>query len=446
MTSTFDAEEENEEVDQGAKSEQSPTDITMTRRGKKSGGGSGGGPGGGKLINIFINPVTRRPTNLCYIIVGIVLIWIVYAAHFSGRREAPYNPKLKLGDDTVHLEGFDPDLIPFQHLVRPHQTSGDAGVIPPRDINNKMAPPPAQKNVPADRQNIPRPKPKEFPVDVMFRPALDAVKCPVNHDTYILIAVVSLPAEVTLRNSIRRSWGNPANFDNLRISGLTWRTVFVIGNGNADEDAKIAKENERYSDVLQGKFDDTGVEETRKCMMVFDWVTKDLSKHAGCRPGFVLKTQAKVYIHMPYVLDWIAHTVRDLQNVYRGKILRGDRPIRTSEDPLFVSPDDFAGDTFPDLIRGPVYLFSTDVVERMAERFDTITPIAMEDSYLGLLASDIGVKPVDDDKFLLMQRPRNVCHYKRMMFVYDVAPSEQIHVFNVVERNHMAEECKEREL
>ena len=417
---------------------------------------------GGGTYYLFINPITGRPTNLTIIIVGVILLWIVYVTHYRGKADDMANPKLtKLGDDVPVYEesrkdkdtpfdhvdrkvGFNPDLIPFPHLVHQQQRSGAGGdnVVIPGGLGNIGGVPHGNNLVPVARQNIPRPKPKEFPVEVLLTPELNAAKCPVI--TYILLVVTSLPIEATLRNSIRRTWGNPNNFGELKITGLTWRVVFALGTGSSEiDDEKIVRENEKYGDIIQGKFDDTGVEDTRKSMMVFKWITEVLSKHAGCRPAFVLKTPAKVYIHIPYVLDWTAHKVKDMQNVYRGKLLRKDLPIRVKEDPLYIPPEDFAGDTFPDIIRNPVYFFSTDVIEGMVQRFGKITPIAMEDSYLGLLANDMGVKPTNDDNFLLMQRPRNICHYKKMMFVFDVTPAEQVHVFNVVERGHMGETCRD---
>ncbi|XP_072015666.1 beta-1,3-galactosyltransferase 1-like [Amphiura filiformis] len=402
--------------------------------------------------NILINPITGRPTNLVYIVLGVILVWIIYATHYRSEPPAS-NPKLnKLGDeydvpiderrigDEEMNDGkvkFNPDLVPFQHLLHPQQPRDGQAFVKAQLAKTRDE----DEDVPKSRRGLPRAKPKDFPVDILQRPALDSAKCPIS--TYTLIVVASLPSEIKLRNAIRRSWGNPHNFGELKISGLTWKTVFAIGKGDEETNTKIAEESKTYGDVLQGRFDDIGVEDTRKAMMAFKWIADELVKHEGCRPAFVLKTPAHVYIHMPYVLDWIAHDVKHLQHVYRGKMLRGDDPIRNENDPLYIPPEDYAGDIFPNMIRNPVYLFSTDVVEGMAKRFDTITPIAMEDSYLGIIANEMGVKPVDDEHFLLMQKPRNICHYSKMMFVYNVSPSEQMHVFNVVERGHMAEMCED---
>ncbi len=400
----------------------------------------------GNYVNVLINPVTGRPTNLVYIVAGVILIWIIYVNHYRGSSDDVSNPKLsKHGDERLdefveplaldRPVKFNPDLIPFQHLVHPRQDM--KAILPPEMLKHGKK----EIRVPPDRENLPRPMPKKFPVDLQHKPLVNSLKCPMT--TYVLVIITTLPSEVKLRNAIRRTWGSPKNFGEIKITGLSWMVIFAVGNGDSEQDKIIAAESEDYGDVLQGRFDDTGVEDTRKTMMVFKWITDWLLQYQGCRPAFVLKAPAKVYIHIPKVLDWIAHTVKDLQKVYRGKLLRRDEPIRVEEDPLYVSPEDYAKDTFPDMIRNPVYLFSTDVIEQMVTQFTKITPIAMEDSYIGLLANSTGIKPVDDEHFLLMQRPSNICHYKHMMFVYNVAPSEQVHVFNVVEKGHMADHCND---
>ena len=158
----------------------------------------------------------------------------------------------------------------------------------------------------------------------------------------------------------------------------------------------------------------------------------------------MFKTNVRVYINLPLIVPWIKNKLKTETDLYVGKLLRDDHPIRDKTDPFFVPYSDFSGSVFPKIARGPLYMISMDVVQRMVKNFGYVTPIAMEDAYVGLLANSLGVPVKDDDHFVLIKRPSNFCHYRNMMFVFDIEPTEVIHVYSVVEEKHRYGECMDR--
>ncbi|XP_022099177.1 UDP-GalNAc:beta-1,3-N-acetylgalactosaminyltransferase 1-like [Acanthaster planci] len=419
-----------------------PTDMS-NGKGKKRRG----------RVPSFINPLTGRPTSLALAVIILAAVLIVYLmsrAKGGGSAdsidERAKNPKfqhiLVPADDPRGLNVA--DEVNFPHVQRPNVAGQDEAVGKALAFP-KIPPPPGRKPLPqapdANRKKpeLPRdppPKPKEFPVNVIRKPNL---LCP--DKPYVLFLVVCLPNEVLARTAVRRTWGAPNGIAEAKSLALSWRAVFVMGRTAAKDD-QIERESNNYGDILQGEFDDLSSEVTRKVMLGFQWSDKDIPD--SCRPLYVFKTNIRVYINLPLIVPWIQDKLKMASNLYVGKMLREDRPIRDTQDPLYVPNQDYPGNVFPNLARGPLYMLSMDVVQRMVPHFGSVTPIAMEDAYVGVLANYVGAPITNDDHFVLLKKPKNFCHYRHMMFVFDIEPTELVHVYKVVEEKHRYSECTDR--
>ncbi|XP_071802679.1 beta-1,3-galactosyltransferase 5-like [Asterias amurensis] len=392
-------------------------------------------------VPTFINAVTGRLTGTSWAIIVTAIVLILYIITRENKGGGSMN------DDGMGGRAQNPK---FHHVLdqmvesTSNGADGDDGVV--LDLKNKLK---GFDNIdssdlkidfpdkpPAIKKGLPAPKPKEFPVDLIYKPDL---QCP--DEPHILFLVTTTPEEVLARTAIRRSWGNRKGVSTASILGMTWRTVFVMGRSKI-KDEQIKREAQHFGDVLQGEFEDIKTEETRKTMMGFQWASNDVIR--TCQPKYIFKTNAKVYIHVPLVINWIQDKLGSAPNLYVGKLLREDHPIRDKLDPYFVPRPDYPGNVFPNMARGPLYMISMDVVQRMVSKFGQITPIAMEDAYVGLLAASVGVQLTDDDHFVLIKKPSNFCHYRNMMIVFDIEPTEIMSVYDVVEQGHRKSECGDR--
>ncbi len=191
-------------------------------------------------------------------------------------------------------------------------------------------------------------------------------------------------------------------------------------------------------DILQGGFKDTPFESTRKFEMALTWVNQNMN---NCRPKFILKTQENIFHNMHAIIPWLMDRYAGEKGVYIGKILRKDRPIRDHDDPMRVDVSDYNGEFYPDMIQGPVYMFSQDVFTNLYNYMTSVTPIAPEDAYIGLLAAKGRAYPKHNDHFLLLKRPSNMCHHLKMFFVYDIMPIEHIEIFKGLGRARDSNEC-----
>ena len=221
--------------------------------------------------------------------------------------------------------------------------------------------------------------------------------------------------------------------------------MFVVGKSGTLFDETVLRESREYGHILQGDFPDTPHEDTRKFMLAADWLAR--SADAGCPQRFVARTADNIYHNMVAISGWLyakhhlAVAARE-EDLYTGLLLRGDRPIRNAADPLFVPLDDYPKETFPDFVRSPVYVFAHRTLVSMSRAMATVTPIAMEDAYVGLLAARVGVSPLNNDHFQMIVKTKDVCHWLRMFFVYGVRPSEQLAIFLQIRKARKSRQCR----
>ena len=284
-----------------------------------------------------------------------------------------------------------------------------------------------------------RPAPKDFPVGLLQQPRLH---CPDNK-ILLIILVNSSPDGTGERSAIRRTWG--VYDENLfpSIDGVQWRTIFVMGMTETRFDQVAAKENEQYGDILQGQFKDTPFEQTRKFMLGMKWLNEHME---SCVAQFILKTDNNIYHNMPAIIEWLQTRFKDKKNLYVGKLLRRDRPIRKDQDPYFVSYGDYQEEIFPDLIQSPVYLFSADVYGLLNNARGSVRAIAMEDGYIGMLAKKAGIQPRHNDHFQMLVRPSNVCHHLKMFFMFNVLPYEHIEIFRSIKTALQNKNCLDADM
>lgn len=213
-------------------------------------------------------------------------------------------------------------------------------------------------------------------------------------------------------------------------STLRWKTLFILGrSSNAQWEAEVTREEKEFGDILQGDFVDSEYEGTRKFLLGMTWLAKQI-KTTNCQPRFVMKTEEHIYHNMNSIMSWLQAKFSDdnenidVSEIYMGKKLTKDLPIREAANPLYVSWQVYERTYFPDMIQGPQFLFSFEAYSRLAEQRPFIARIAMEEGYIALLAERAKIQPIHNDRFVLLKQPSNVCHTLRMMFLSDVKPSE----------------------
>ncbi|CAH1251282.1 RP11-27I1.4 [Branchiostoma lanceolatum] len=264
-----------------------------------------------------------------------------------------------------------------------------------------------------------------------------------GQDFVLLVLVETSPHRFQQRAVIRRSWGQ-GTAGKSEEENLKWQVVFLMGSASdAMTEERLVDESLQYNDILQGKFEDHREEDAQKVTLGFKWVNSTFS-NGTCVPNFVLKTDDNVLVNMKVLAPWARDAHEISQNLFMGHVLRGGRPSRDQSEPRYISEATYPRDDFPNFAQGPAYMFSLDVVIKMAKSFrafEHMTSFPFEDVYLGLLAEYLRVIPLHDDRFVVMKKPKNTCLYRKMTFIYDVSPQEMLSLYNIIESDDT--DCRE---
>ena len=279
-----------------------------------------------------------------------------------------------------------------------------------------------------------RPNPKDFPVPVLLEPRLQCA----DGQLLLLLVIESLPWDHNVRDAIRNTWGKYTEGKYASVKSQKWATLFVMGDSKDQFNADVKEESNLNGDILQGDFKDTPYEETRKFMLATKWIQEHFS---DCRPKYILKSQDNIYHNIPAILGWLSVKYAKQSNIFAGKILKMDVPVRDRDNWKYVPESDYSKEFLPDMIEGPVYIFDNAAFLKMARVMTQVTPIAMEDGFVGLLAQKAGIKPRHNDHFQMIARPRNICHQLRMFFIYNIMPNEHNEIYRQLRSGRRSGNC-----
>lgn len=182
------------------------------------------------------------------------------------------------------------------------------------------------------------------------------------------------------RMAIRNTWGKP-------IGRNQWKIAFFLGKTNKQSvDEKRLLEAKSYGDMIIGDFPDTYRNITQKLMMAFRWASQQ-------KYQFLLKTDDDVYINIPSLISWIKRNLDPQKPFYAGVLYRTNI-IRDPSHRHFVSWNDLGQKRYPWYPKGALYVLSSGIIQDMVEISSRVKMITVDDAYVGVLASYLGVKPV----------------------------------------------------
>ena len=372
-----------------------------------------------------------------YAVTGFIFICLIYRIGHRSSSDIDLNPKFQ----NVPQPEMPPIAVPELPQISPaNENQPGGGGMPPGGMagNQQVGIIPANQPVQPPNQEYAKPQPKIFPVNILQIPQFECIE----NKAKLMIFVYTRPENTEQRNFIRKAWGRQIN-SMLPQDVQLWKTFFVMGRSYTDADQAVAQENMVEKDILMGDFLDTPFEDTRKFMMTMRWFTLNSKQ---CQPKFVMRTQDNVFQNMRAIMGWVEGRFENrpviTSNLYLGKILRMDRPIRDLNHALYVPVNDYNRDMFPEFIQSPVYFLTYQTFVRMSLVMSELIPIAMEDAYVGLLAEKVGLKPTHNDHFHMMSKTIDLCHHLKMFFIFNVQPEEHEVIFQQLKESIQKPECQ----
>ena len=185
----------------------------------------------------------------------------------------------------------------------------------------------------------------------------------------------------TRRNGVRHTWGNEGIHQVSRV----WKRVFVLGKTKDPQlEKEIKQESAIFNDVLVLDIEDNYDNLIIKSYSGLLWGLVHVN------PRFILKADDDVYVRIPYLVSWLDCYATD--RFYGGRVQVGD-VRRASRN--HVARDCMMEDHYARYCSGAFYVVSSNALPLIFQSMHKWTAIPVEDAYMGLLARESGLKPVD---------------------------------------------------
>lgn len=195
--------------------------------------------------------------------------------------------------------------------------------------------------------------------------------------------------------AIRTTWGNPNSSSVDRYVKRTWRLFFVLGkSANSIWQTENHRESQRFNDILIGDFDENYKNIIIKTFMGHLWAFATFS----CQ--YVLKTDDDVYVRVPRLAHWLTKAGQP-QRFYGGYLNKGFPVLRDSRSKWFISKQEYNESVYPPYCPGAFHVLSSDILPDLFNYTQYNKPFFIDDAYIGVAASDLGIKAVDIPGFRL---------------------------------------------
>jgi hypothetical protein len=240
----------------------------------------------------------------------------------------------------------------------------------------------------------------------------------------LLILIISAPANFLQRKAIRLTWGTYTQRSDINIA-------FLLGQANQPNiTASLLKETALYKDVITANFQDSYQNLTLKSMAMLEWTSSHCSK-----AEYLLKADDDMFINVDNLLEFIDKLDRSRSELkIYGHLVTAGEPDRNETSKFFLSYDQFSGNTFPDYVTGPAYLFSSTLIapsffeKGMESRFNP-----MEDVFVtGVLAEALNVSRVEVAEFQsfpIQLEMTNDCDLSKYISIHRVSYHEQFEIW-----------------
>ncbi|XP_069127703.1 lactosylceramide 1,3-N-acetyl-beta-D-glucosaminyltransferase B-like [Argopecten irradians] len=209
---------------------------------------------------------------------------------------------------------------------------------------------------------------------------------------FLLFVVKTRPDNFMKRKTIRETWADEKRFPNMR-------TVFSIGiSQDSKTMRKIKQESLKYKDVLLMDYMDSYNNLTLKTTSGINWAV------AHCNEAdFMVSVDDDMYVATDLLIQHLKDmSPEDAERLYHGHMYHNTKPFRQEEEDAWenkwvMSKEEYAFNSYPDYIFGGFVIMSMRTVLEMSVAIPYTKPIRMEDVYLGIVASRLGIVATNTD-------------------------------------------------
>ncbi|KAL4219552.1 hypothetical protein ACF0H5_022128 [Mactra antiquata] len=241
--------------------------------------------------------------------------------------------------------------------------------------------------------------------------------CDSRHPPYMVILCLSQPKHVSIRETIRRTWGSAirsgqwpsGKHSSTRISGV--KLVFVLGETFSETDRKILQQESRvYGDIIKSDFTDSYRNLTMKVMLGMKWATQ------YCH-GFkyLMKTDEDTFVNIRNALLYLKSLPTDNKGVIIGSLNNNSKVIRNGK--WHTSSKEYPFNYYPEYISGQTYIISGNLVPKLIHTAEYLPYFYLEDVFItGIVRVIAGANYINEKSRFPRQFDRvpGICQFVRM--------------------------------
>lgn len=217
-------------------------------------------------------------------------------------------------------------------------------------------------------------------------------------DVFLLVLIPSAPKNADKRDTIRKTWGERK--DSIQI-------LFMLGLSEDEITEKaIAKESERFADIVQGNFLDSYKNITYKSVMCLKYVI-----YYCPQATYILKVDDDSFVNMPLLQNFLKHDLSPYgaENLLLCNDMTGSPVLRDPNSKWYIPKEDFSSEYYPSYCSGWYAIFSPDVCFKLYRESQNLKYLFIEDAFLyGIAGAKANIKHTDISYFTIAFRNRDL--------------------------------------
>ncbi|XP_006076994.1 beta-1,3-galactosyltransferase 5 isoform X1 [Bubalus bubalis] len=265
--------------------------------------------------------------------------------------------------------------------------------------------------------------------DFLQLPDIDCEQDP----PFLILLVASSHEQWFVRLVIRSTWGREKIIKGKRI-----KTLFLLGTSPSKHISReVAKESQKFRDIIQKNFTDDYFNLTLKTMMGMQWI------YSFCpQTTFVMKTDSDMFVNIYYLTELLLKKNRTTR-FFTGFLKLNEYPIRKRFNKWFVSKYEYPWDKYPPFCSGTGYVFSSDVAGEVYHVANSVPFIKLEDVFVGLCLKRLKIRLEElhsEQTFFPDGLPFTTCRYKKIVASHHIKPRDILKYWQALEGS-LPEEC-----
>ncbi|XP_031704564.1 beta-1,3-galactosyltransferase 2 [Anarrhichthys ocellatus] len=386
----------------------------MLESGFATGGQSQGTGKAGKLLKSKRRCISLR-WKYIFLILVLTVVFFVYNTSIeevvpdwdstkwwfasNSQRQNVVSPKSSgssTGTPGSEPTGFVTEIIP----VALRQT--DASVSTQQTTPSRAEPPTAMP------YKSPGPYLVEYPSEYHF--IINEPKTCEQQKSFLVLVVPVAPNNRAHRDVIRSTWGGEGTALG-KVVTLFFLLGLHSGEGAPQIQEQLLQESREHHDLIQSDFLDCYKNLTIKTMVMLEWLDLHCSG-----ASYAMKIDSDMFLNVPKLIDMLVNAPKT--NYMTGLVASGAMVLRDRTNKWFLPVEIYPSPNYPRYALGLGYVLSLDLPKKLVEASRHVKAVYIEDVYLGLCMSHMGIPPTDPPNgnyFHVSPRTYSRCAYSQLI-------------------------------